>query len=367
MTRPSRSGSRARSWLGIAALTVAAMLSLARAPVLAAGAQQQTFSAPERAVDALIAASRAGKTAELLNILGPESEKLISSGDAIADRAGRKHFVTDYDASHKLDSQGVDKAVLVVGEEDWPFPIPLVREGSVWRFDTKAGESEILNRRIGRDELDVIAVSRAYVEAQREYAAQDRLGSRKLEYAQHFLSSPHKHDGLYWPARSGEESPLGPLMASARAEGYDGKAAHSKPRPYHGYFYRILTRQGPSCTRRRQELRQRRPHDGRICAGRLSGAIRRFRRHDIHRQSGRHRLRKEPRARHGDDGRQYDGIQSGRDLDDALNRRTGCHDGQSDLGCRQIPEAPAAATEAGYWHQSRLGQAMRARGFAIAL
>ncbi|MFZ0889998.1 MAG: DUF2950 domain-containing protein [Candidatus Binataceae bacterium] len=232
-------------WLGIAALSVAATLSTAGARAFDTGAQQATFSAPERAVEALIAANRSANTAELVKILGPESEKLVSSGDPVADTAGRNRFIAAYDVSHKLDSRGADKAVLVVGKEDWPLPIPLVREGSVWRFDTKAGEKEILDRRIGRNELKVIEVCRAYVEAQREYAAKDRLGSGHLEYAQHLLSTSGKHDGLYWATGAGEEqSPLGPLIAKARAAGYFAKDNESSP--FYGYYYKILTRQGPN-------------------------------------------------------------------------------------------------------------------------
>lgn len=231
------------SWFSIAVLSVVATLSSPSA--LAAEAQQETFAAPEQAVDALVAANRSGSTPELLKILGPESEKLISSGDPIADKAGKDRFIAAYDASHKFESQGADKVVLIVGKQDWPFPIPLLRQGSVWRFDTKTGEREILDRRIGRNELNVIEVCRAYVEAEREYAAKDRLGSGHLEYARHFLSTPGKHDGLYWPTGAGQEqSPLGPLIAKARTAGYIAKENES--RPYYGYYYRTLERQGPN-------------------------------------------------------------------------------------------------------------------------
>jgi len=245
MIRQGWKGVGATLWLSIAASSLAAILSSARAPAFAAGARQETFSAPAQAVDALIRANRGGNVAELLKILGVESEKLISSGDPVADKAGRDRFVAAYDASHKLETRGANKVVLIVGKEDWPLPIPLVRHGSVWRFDTKAGEKEILDRRIGRNELKVIEVCRAYVEAQREYAAKDRVGTGHLEYAQHLLSTSGKHDGLYWPTGAGEEqSPLGPLIAKARAAGYFAKEDES--RPYYGYYYKILKRQGPN-------------------------------------------------------------------------------------------------------------------------
>jgi len=242
-----RTGWNARrpSWvLGIAALSVAVTLSTVETSAYAASAHEKTFSAPELAVDALIAANRSGDTAEIRKILGPESEKLISSGDPVADKAGREQFVAAYDASHQLE-KGAKKAVLIVGKEDWPFPIPLIRKGTVWRFDTRAGETEILDRRIGRNELKVIEVCRAYVEAQREYAAEHRLDGGRLEYAQHLLSTAGKHDGLYWPAGPGEkQSPLGPLIANAHAAGYFAK--DDEPTPFYGYYYKILTVQGPN-------------------------------------------------------------------------------------------------------------------------
>ena len=243
MMRSGWSNLATASWFSMAVLSAPAALSSPSA--LAAEVQPETFAAPEQAVDALVAANRIGSTAELLKILGPESEKLISSGDPVADKRGKDRFIAAYDASHKLQSQGADRVVLIVGKQDWPFPIPLLRQGSVWRFDTETGKREILQRRIGRDELNVIEVCRAYVEAEREYAAKDRLGSGRLEYAQRLLSTPGKHDGLYWPTGAGEEqSPLGPLIAKARTAGYFGKEDES--RPYYGYYYKTLERQGPN-------------------------------------------------------------------------------------------------------------------------
>jgi len=233
------------SWLSIVALGVAVSLSSANAAV--ADEQQDTFTTPQQAVDALVAANRSASTAELLKILGPESENLINSGDPVADKAGRERFLAAYDTSHRLESQGADKAVLMVGRENWPLPIPLVRQGATWSFDTKTGEKEILDRRIGRNELNVIEVCRAYVGAQREYAARDRMGSGRLEYAQHLLSSPDKHDGLYWPTTNPEpESPFGPLLAKARKAGYFSTSGGDESKPYRGYYYKILTRQGPN-------------------------------------------------------------------------------------------------------------------------
>jgi hypothetical protein len=222
----------------------AALLLLALATP-AAGTAPATFPSPEAAVDALVTATRHARLGELRRILGPDGAALIWSGDPVADRRGRDRFVGAYDQGHHLDAAGPDRTVLIVGPEQWPFPIPLVRDGARWRFDTAAGVREILDRRIGRNELTVIEVCRAYVVAQREYAARDPMGTGLGEYAQRILGTPGTRDGLYWPTRAGEpESPLGPLVARAQAEGYR-RPPPSEPVPFHGYLYRVLTRQGP--------------------------------------------------------------------------------------------------------------------------
>ena len=218
---------------------------MAAAPSSAMAVRQKTFATPQAGVAALIAANRTNSLSELLAILGPEGAKLIHSGDPVADKRGRTRFLAAYDAAHKLELEGRDKAILIVGREEWPLPIPLVRRQGRWRFDSKAGAAEILDRRIGRDELSVIEVCRAYVVAQREYAASRESSGGSPEYAQRFMSSPGKKNGLYWPVKpGGKESPLGPLIARARAAGYTPGAPHRKPRPYYGYYFRILTRQG---------------------------------------------------------------------------------------------------------------------------
>jgi hypothetical protein len=211
---------------------------------LAARGPEQVYPTPQEAADVLVEASRRDDKGALLKILGPRAAKLVSSGDPVADKRMRQKFVAAYDTFHELDSEGDNKKILVIGEEEWPMPIPLVRvEDDGWKFDTEAGAEEILNRRIGRNELNVIEICRAYVEAQRDYAALHRLPDGRTEYAQRFISTPGKHDGLYWPVKAGEEeSPLGPLIANAEAEGYTA----AKRQPYHGYYYRILKRQGPN-------------------------------------------------------------------------------------------------------------------------
>ncbi|HUL47587.1 MAG TPA: DUF2950 domain-containing protein [Steroidobacteraceae bacterium] len=213
--------------------------------VAASAAAQREFASAEDATDALMAATRADDVGSLLAILGPRGAKLIHSGDPIADRDGRERFIAAYDQSHRLEYDGSKQAVLLVGAEDWPLPIPLVHDSGGWRFDTRAGEQQIIDRRVGRNELNVIEVCRAYVLAQREYADLQANGGGERQYAQHFLSHPGQRDGLYWPITGEEaESPLGPLVAQARAEGYVKESPAGRPQPYYGYYYRILTRQG---------------------------------------------------------------------------------------------------------------------------
>jgi hypothetical protein len=182
---------------------------------------------------------------ELLKILGPEGKDLVWSGDEVSDRQRRDKFEKAYDEQHRLDAEG-DKEVLVVGKNNWPFPIPIIKKDGKWIFDTAGGKEEILNRRIGRNELDTIQTMLAIVDAEREYATKDHDGDGILKYAQKFKSDPGKKNGLYWETKEGQEpSPLGPLVAEARQEGYFEKKSSEKPSPYHGYFYRILTAQGP--------------------------------------------------------------------------------------------------------------------------
>jgi hypothetical protein len=220
------------------------MLTPACMPSFAVGAEveQKTFTSPDQAVAELVAADRSGNTTDLESIFGPDGKKLIYSGDPVADKQWRQKFVTAYDKRNRIEKEGDAKAVLVIGEHDWPYPIPIVRQNGAWRFDTDAGAEDILDRRIGRNELNTIQVCHAYVDAQREYATEDRNGTGLPEYAQRFLSSPGKHEGLYWEVGPGEkESPLGPLVARASAEGYD---TSGKRVPYHGYYFKILKRQG---------------------------------------------------------------------------------------------------------------------------
>jgi hypothetical protein len=209
----------------------------------AAAAKQKTFSTPEEAVKALIDATKKNDMKGILEILGPEAKPFLETVDPISDREARERFVKSYEESNKLVKSGDTKAVLEVGKDGWPLPIPLVKENAGWRFDTQEGKEEIINRRIGRNELDVIQVCLAVVDAEREYYQRDPDGDKLLQYAQKFISTKGKRDGLYWETKANEQpSPLGPLVARARGEGYKG--ADGKPIPYHGYYYKILTGQG---------------------------------------------------------------------------------------------------------------------------
>lgn len=231
-------GSMAK-WFVIGGL-LCVLAGCARTPVAQNGYDptQQVFATPEQAVDALVSATRSDDQAALLKIMGPGAGKLISSGDKISDQRGRTRFLAAYDKAHDIKSEGDNRDVVVVGDEEWPLPIPLVHMNGGWEWDTAAGEEEILNRRIGRNELNVIQVCRSYVEAQQEFAATQH------EYAQRFQSSKGQHNGLYWPVVAGQsESPFGPLIANATAEGYLGSVL-GRHAPYHGYFYRILKAQG---------------------------------------------------------------------------------------------------------------------------
>jgi len=225
-----------------AAIVVATSASIATSSLALA---QEDYKTPKALVDALVATAKSGDQKAALVVLGHDGEDIISSGDKVSDDAGRARFVASYDAKHQITMDGDNKAILVIGDNDYPFPIPMVRnKNGTWSFDTEAGRREILYRRVGHNEFDAIQTSLAYVDAQNDYAAQDRTGAGTGVYARRFISTPGKKDGLYWPTTPGEEqSPLGELFAAASKEGYLAGEGRS---PYHGYYYKILTKQGPA-------------------------------------------------------------------------------------------------------------------------
>ena len=204
------------------------------------GRAQQVFQSPDEAAAALASAVKSGVKADMLKVFGSDGEDIISSGDEVSDASYREKFTTAYDAKHAISMEAGKKAILMLGPKDYPFPVPLVHRKTGWEFDTEAGRREVLFRRIGRNELGAIQTSLAYVDAQNEYADKDR-GAGPGVYAQRIVSTPGHKDGLYWPA-DGDESPFGELAAQASAEGYK---VGGGPQPYHGYYFRILTKQGP--------------------------------------------------------------------------------------------------------------------------
>jgi hypothetical protein len=235
--------------VSLSVLVVAAIMSVGYyQSVFAAEVKQipqKTFKSPEEAAKSLVEAVRSNDTKEFLAIFGPGGKGIISSGDEVSDKAERERFVHSYEEMSKLEKETDKKVILVVGNREWPFPIPIVKKGETWVFDTKAGGEELLNRRIGRNELNTIQTCLAFVDAQREYAMKDRDRNKLLEYAQKFWSTKGKKDGLYWETKEGEEqSPFGLVAARAVQAGYAPKKPGDKPAPYHGYFYKILKAQG---------------------------------------------------------------------------------------------------------------------------
>jgi hypothetical protein len=202
---------------------------------------QQAFKSPNEATDALIAALRANDTKAIARILGRGSNEILSSGDSVQDAEMRKDVLAAYDAKHSIAKDKEGRSFLTVGNDEYPIPLPLVEKDGAWRFDTVGGREEILYRRIGRNELAAIQASLAYVDAQNDYA--DMAAGGPGVYAQRIVSRPGKKDGLYWPSAEGEkQSPLGEGVAAATRQGYRvGTRA-----PFHGYYFKVLTRQGPT-------------------------------------------------------------------------------------------------------------------------
>jgi hypothetical protein len=222
---------------------VLSALLLVSAPTLAATGK--VYPDATAATDALVTAARSGEVKAVLAVLGDRSKAFLVSGDAVSDRAALTRFVELYDRNHELSSPDENTRTLAIGDDAWPFPIPLVKGKTGWSFDTAAGEKEILARRVGQNELDAIQVCIGYVEAQRDYLERNPDGASAPHYADRLLSTPGKRDGLYWQSAPGEpESPLGPAVSGAVGQGYTLKRGAKAP--YRGYHFRILTAQGPN-------------------------------------------------------------------------------------------------------------------------
>jgi hypothetical protein len=198
-------------------------------------------------VQALTDTAKAGKIDDLIAIFGPEGKELVASSDAATARRNREVFTTAVAERWRLEDEASGGKVLVIGNEDWPFPVPLIKEGNDWRFDTAAGKDEVLTRRIGRNELAAIQTCRTYVNAQQIYAQLGHDGKPAGLYAKTFASDQGKQNGLYWPAAPGQKrSPLGDLLAEAAEDGRSAGGSSRQPSPFYGYYFRILTGQGPA-------------------------------------------------------------------------------------------------------------------------
>ena len=267
-------------WANLPKLAMVAILLAGCFPTRSMAQQQgqKTFSSPEEASNALVAAAQSNDEKALLDILGPDEKQIVSSGDETEDNETRANFVQKYQEMHRLVKEPDGTTTLYIGAENWPTPIPLVNKGNLWYFDTEAGKKEILYRRIGENELSTIRVCQELVAAEKEYRS-----AQHNEYAQKIFSDEGQHNGLYWKAAAGEpQSPIGPLVASAVAEGYAPGRDGAPPTPYRGYYYHILMRQGPA-PRRGEKLHRKRQNDRGFRFRGLSGGIQVVRRDDIHR------------------------------------------------------------------------------------
>jgi hypothetical protein len=203
------------------------------------------FTTPKAAISALIGAAKKKDSATMLAVLGSKTREWITSGDPVMDRQGLEAFIAAFDQKNSIEKEGDAKAILVIGDDGFPFPFPVIKSAKGWSFDPEQGKEELLNRRIGRNELTTIKVLNAVGDAQREYAAIDRNGDGVLEYAAKLKSSEGKQDGLYWPAAQGKPlSPLGPLIAKAVKQGYGQKKPGAAKPAYHGYHFKLLKSQG---------------------------------------------------------------------------------------------------------------------------
>jgi hypothetical protein len=228
-------------WTNLLEMAAVGILLAGGFPVRSVGQQQgqKTFSSPENASNALATAAQSNDKEAMLDILGPDGKQIVSSGDETEDAHSRANFVQKYQEMHRLVKEPDGTTILYIGAKNWPTPIPLMNKDNSWYFDTEAGKKEILYRRIGRNEMSTIRVCQELVAAEKEYRS-----TQHNEYAQKIFSDEGQRNGLYWKAADGEpQSPIGPLVASAVAEGY-ARVQNGDPTPYRGYYYRILTRQG---------------------------------------------------------------------------------------------------------------------------
>jgi Protein of unknown function (DUF2950) len=228
-------------WATLSKLAAAAIFMTGCVPSRSLAQQpgQRTFSSPEEAANALVAAALKNDEKAMLEILGPDGKQIVSSGDEVEDAENHANFAMRYQEMHRFVREPDGTTVIYIGAHNWPAPIPLLNKGNLWYFDTDTGKKEIVYRRIGRNEISAIHICRELVAAQKEY-----YSAQHNEYAQKIFSDEGQRNGLYWKASENEpQSPIGPLVAAAVAEGY-AKGQGGPPTPYRGYFFHILTRQG---------------------------------------------------------------------------------------------------------------------------
>jgi Protein of unknown function (DUF2950) len=234
------------SAIAVLLLTCAGAVVILSQPSIGSAAGQKSFPTAEAAARALLTAAQTNDIASLNLLFGDQGKEIVTSGDPVQDKNRRDLFVDLARRSLKVEPDPKDPSrfLILIGDDDFPFPVPLVKTGTEWKFDTVDGKRELLARRIGANELDAIDLCHKYVDAQYDFAAQDNDGSGVHQYAQRFISSPNKKDGLYWPAEEGSPTnPIADLVTQAAAEGYD--TTGDKPVPYHGYYFHILTGEGP--------------------------------------------------------------------------------------------------------------------------
>jgi hypothetical protein len=235
-----------RLHFALVVVTLAIAAGCAKTPEPQQAAAAPGFDTPEAAVTAFVAALEKNDLAQVKALLGPGSEELLDSGDAVQDSGDRADFLAAYAAKNSLTDDGADRKLLVIGEQEWPMPVPIVKRDGKWVFDGEAGIDELIYRRVGANELGAIDVCRGFVSAQLEYASEGRDGDPPGIYALKLISDEGLHNGLYWPTAEGEPgSPAGPFVAAAAAEGYR-RAEGEARNPYHGYYYRMLYAQGPN-------------------------------------------------------------------------------------------------------------------------
>jgi len=252
MSTTKRSGTACRVTiraLVLVCVTLWIVVPTSSIEVRAQTAQPRTFSSADDAAKTLVETVRKGDVDAVLAIFGQDGRDLLATSDPATARMNRDVFAAAAAEQWHLVDDGADRKTLVIGGEDWPFPVPIVREGNAWHFDTAAGKEEVIARRIGRNELAAIETIRAYVAAQRRYAATAHDHNEAGVYAVKFRSDPGKENGLYWPAGPGQKrSPLGDMVADAAEDGRPVGGDHTQPSPFNGYYFRILTAQGPAAT-----------------------------------------------------------------------------------------------------------------------